>query len=141
MSTNKIKKEVKFNETLEELTNEKFLVNLINNYTDYYKKIKKKPSNFNMFDGINISDPSSTNGALEEFYGKMIEYKTFQKHHPEYIKIHYDDIIIKHDSEIYGLLENGKLICKSISLFSLLVELTNLKNEKVEKLYNIILLD
>jgi hypothetical protein len=125
---------------------ENFLVNLINNFTDYYKKIKQKSTNFTLFDGINTTDPTSTNGALEEFYGKMIEYKTYQKHNPDYIKIYnISEIIHKSDMEIYGLLNNGKLICKSTSLFSILIELTNIQYENIirknKSQFNIIVLD
>jgi hypothetical protein len=127
----------------EDMTNEIFMVNLINNYTDYYKKIKKKSINFTLFDGINLADPTSTNAALEEFYEKLIEYKTFQKHNPEYIKIYNSTHdISSSDNEIYGLLINGILKYKSISLFALLIELTNLQYEKIKSnIYNIILLN
>ena len=130
-------------EETEDMINEKFMVDLINNYTDYYKKIKKKSINFTLFDGINITDPTSTNAALEEFYEKLIEYKTFQKHNPEYIKIHNSTYDIScTDNELYGLLINGNLKYKSISLFALLMELTNLQyEEKITNIYNIILLN
>ena len=114
-----------------------FLIDLMNNYVKYYKLIKKKKFKFNLFDEIDIDNPSSTNHILEEFYEKMIEYKTF----PEKNKLYqYTDKVHIND-EHYGLLVDGILLYKSCSLFTLLIEQTNIQYEKKTKNINIILLN
>lgn len=114
-----------------------FLIDLMNNYVKYYKLIKKKKFKFNLFDEIDIDNPSSTNHILEEFYEKMIEYKTF----PEKNKLYkYTDKVHIND-EHYGLLVDGILLYKSCSLFTLLIEQTNIQYEKKTRNINIILLN
>jgi hypothetical protein len=114
----------------------KFLIDILNNYVRYYKLIKKK-GKISLFENIDDTNPSSTNHILEEFYEKMIEYKTF----PEKRKLYkYTDKILA-DDEQYGLLVDGMIIYKSCSLFALLIEQTNIQYENKNKISNIILLN
>jgi hypothetical protein len=112
---------------------EEFLVNVINEYIIYYKKLKNLPDDFTLFDGINIYDDTSTNVSLEEFYDAKYSYD----HNGEkYIKI-YDDVNEIKDKyyEIYVMLKNNIEFKYSPSLFSLLIEIVNLKNEDSDNVY------
>lgn len=135
-------KKVRFDESKNtELVDEHtFMVDMINNYINHYKKINNKPANFTLFDGINFDDLSSTNAPLEIFYEEMLKYKVNEKSNPNFIKIYNEternsmQII----DEMYGILDDGKPVCFSTSFFSLLIEMTNLKNENPNVNYSIV---
>lgn len=111
-----------------------FIVDMMNNYTKHFKKINNK-ENLSLLDGINFSDVTSTNMQLENFYEEMLKYKVNETTNPEYVKIYKfserDNMII-HD-ELYVIIKDGEPLFLSTSMFSLLIELTNLKNENVHK--------
>jgi hypothetical protein len=117
-----------------------FYVDMINNYLEYYKKNNNKNKSYTMFDGIDTRDPTSTNHSLEQFYEEMCKYKTNDVSNQEYIKLYkYDErdsIKIDINDELYGIFKDGFPIYVSLSFFSLLIELTNLKNEDVNEKYN-----
>jgi len=125
----------------EEIVIESFYVDLINNYTEYYKKINNKTI-LSLLDGINDEDPTSTNKQLENFYEEMCLYNVYEKTKPENIKIYeYSDKInhpiLGEKDNLYGIMKNGEMLYISLSLFSLLIEVTNLNIEdKEEKLVN-----
>ena len=54
---------------------EDFLVDLINEYAEYYKQLKKLPEDFNILDGIDFDDDTSTNVSLEEFYDAKYNFE------------------------------------------------------------------
>lgn len=115
---------------------------LINNYTEYFKKKTNKPQNFTILDGIDKDDPYSTNMPLEELYFEMMTFLENEKEHPELCKVvNYDDMnqqIVTGD-ELYCILADGKPLVVSQSLFAILIELTNIKNENKNKVdYNIV---
>ena len=117
-----------------------FYVDMMNNYLEYYKRNNKKQQSYTMFDGIDTTDPTSTNHSLEHFYEEMCKYKTSEVSNPEFVKLHkYEDrdkIKVKIDDELYGIFKDGFPIYVSLSFFSLLIELTNLKNEDSQEKYN-----
>lgn len=117
---------------------ENFVVDMINNFTNHYKRVNGKKEDYTLLDGINFEDLTSTNAPLEKFYEEMLKFKVNESTQPEYIKI-YD--YTQRDSmkivdELYGIVENGKAKYLSTSFFSLLIELTNLKNETMDKTIN-----
>lgn len=116
-----------------------FMVDLTNNYLAYFKKLNGKPEELNMFDGINIEDELSVNPQLESFYEEMIKYKMSSDVDKNVYK--YDELSnLEDDDELYSIQCNGEQLVVSKSLFSLLIELTNLQNENPKKKYDIICL-
>jgi hypothetical protein len=112
---------------------EDILVNIINEYTNYYKKLKKLPEDFTLFDGIDIDDDTSTNVSLEEFYDAKYN---FEHNGENYIKIYDDENEIKDKYiEYYVIMKNNNIYKVSLSLFSLLIEIVNLKIEDSESIY------
>jgi len=113
-----------------------FYVDMINNYLEFYKKNNNKNQDYTMFDGIDTTDPTSTNHSLEQFYEQMCKYKADEVTNPKFIEIYtYEEMYkIKDniDDELYGIFRNGFPIFVSLSFFSLLIELTNLKNEDTD---------
>jgi len=113
-----------------------FYVDMINNYLEFYKKNNNKNQDYTMFDGIDTTDPTSTNHSLEQFYEQMCKYKADEVSNPKFIEIYtYEEMYkIKNniDDELYGIFKNGFPIFVSLSFFSLLIELTNLKNEDTD---------
>lgn len=121
------------------MTEAEFMVDLTNNYLTYFKKLNNKPQNLTMFDGINIDDITSVNYQTESFYEEMIKYKELSESDKQIYK--YENLHdLENNDELYMLQSEGKEICVSKSLFSLLIELTNLQNENPKKQYNIICL-
>lgn len=116
-----------------------FMVDLTNNYLEYFKKLNGKPDELNMFDGINVEDELSVNPQLEGFYEEMIKYKMLSDQDKNVYK--YDELPnLENDDELYSIQYEGEQLVVSKSLFSLLIELTNLQNENPKKKYCIICL-
>jgi hypothetical protein len=119
---------------------EDFMVELINNYTSYFKKIYGKTEKYTLLDGIDTSDDTSTNKALEEFFEELCKFKVNDMTNPNSTKIvKYSELdSLDKSDELYAILESGEPLCASISFFAILIELTNLKIENKEKVYEII---
>lgn len=111
---------------------EDFYVQLMNNYLEYYK-VENNINYITLFDNIDIDDDLSTNVIMEDFYNEMIKYKN---NLDDYIKIYdHDKININKDVSWNGIYVNNELQLVSRSLFALLIEITNLKNENKEIFY------
>ena len=119
---------------------EDFMVELINNYTSYFKKIYGKSEKYTLLDGIDTSDDTSTNKALEEFFEELCKFKVSDMTNPNSTKIvQYSKLgTLDKSDELYAILESGEALCASTSLFAILIELTNLKIENKTKVYEII---
>jgi hypothetical protein len=122
-----------------------FSGDLLNNYIEYFKKKNNKPKQFTLLDGIDKCDPYSTNMPLEEIYYEMTTFLENEKSNPELCAvIPYEELSKKMTTmdELYCLLINGKPFCVSHSVFALLIELTNIKNEnknkKITNVYDIV---
>lgn len=120
-----------------------FIVDMINNYSKYYLKLKKKKNKGDLFEGIDFDDPTSTNFYLEDFYRHMENYKINQRINPDFIKI-YDVIdeelvnrINNDNNEWFVISRDDNILYASQSLFSLIIEFTNLKNENEDLEYSI----
>jgi len=109
-----------------------FLVNMINEFMIYHKNINNKPDNLTFFDGINVDDFSSTNYQIEDFYAAQYKFMKYDLE-PNSIKTkifhpdEYEDD--NNETELFGLRQDDNLIYVSQSLFALLIEIVNLKNE------------
>lgn len=116
-----------------------FMVDLSNNYLKYFKKINGNKDNLTMFDGINAENKSSVNSQLESFYEEMIKFKIAPESKKQICK--YENLKnFENDDELYGIQQNGTIVVVSMSLFALLIELTNLEYENPKINYNIICL-
>jgi len=116
-----------------------FMVELSNNFLKYYKKQNNKPTEFNMFHGIDPENDLSVNSQLESFYEEMIKYKMLSDSDKNVYK--YSELPnFENDDELYCIQSNGEQLLLSKSLFSLLIELTNLQNENPKTQYDIICL-
>ena len=114
---------------------------LLNSYAEYYKKKTNKPKHYTLLDGIDKNDPYSTNIPLEELYFEMSVFLEKEKTDPDFCKIiNYDDMdheIVKNE-ELYCIFENGHPKYVSLSFFSLLVELTEMKINNRNNIYTIV---
>lgn len=114
-----------------------FMVDLSNNYLAYFKKQNGKSEELNMFDGIDPENESSVNIQLESFYEELVKYKMMNDEDKNIYK--YENLQdFKDDDELYSIQADGNQIAVSKSLFSILIELTNLQNENQKKKYDII---
>lgn len=110
---------------------ESFMVDMINNFTKYYLKKSKG----GILEGIDENNPASTNHHIEEFYRHMDDYRVYEKIDKEFVET-YSEItdelkerINTSENQWYGIV-NGRIITTvSKSLFAILIEFTNLRNE------------
>jgi hypothetical protein len=116
-----------------------FYVDMLNNYLEYYKKTNGKPDELTIIDGINVNDKYSTNPQLSIFYEEMVKYKNMSEENRQLYK--YNELEnLKSADELFGIFSNEKSepIVVSKSLYSLIIEITNLKNESPKNRYEII---
>lgn len=118
-----------------------FCGELLNNYTEYYKKKTNKPKNFTLLDGIDKNDVLSTNMPLEELYFEMSIFLEQEKNDPDNCKVilyeEMDNNFVSCD-ELYCVMIDGNPNCVSKSLFALLIELTYIKMENKNATYDIV---
>jgi hypothetical protein len=116
-----------------------FYVDMLNNYLEYYKKTNGKPNELTILDGINVNDKYSTNPQLETFHEEMVKYQNMNEENRQLYK--YGELEnLKSSDELFGIFSNGtsEPIVISKSLYSLIIEITNLKNENSKNRYEII---
>jgi hypothetical protein len=111
-----------------------FKLNILNNYIEFYKS---EIQNSEIFENINYTDFSDTNKQIEMLYISKEEYE---------LNIEFINKIDECDPESenykkYIITKNNIKILTCESLFSLLIELANLKIEDKKNKYNIILRD
>ncbi len=130
------------NENEEDFKEENKMVNIINAFHTYYKKLFKEKENSNMFNGMDTSDPLATNRAMEFLYDHIYKYKEIQKKgtqilfqendkfdldtYPEFFALLIDNEIIKLSESAYALIEY--LVNTKDNWFELRWEIMNLKN-------------
>lgn len=134
-----MEKKVKFSEDTEkvvedesiDLSEDEFMVEMMNNYLEYYKKKNKKSQSFTLLDEIDVTDTTSTNFALESFYEEMIKFRTDELENNESTKIiPFDESIDIKKNNFYVIKKNNIKILMSKSFFAILIEITNLKREE-----------
>ena len=95
--------------------------NILNIFIQEYNK--KNRRNNHMFDGIDISDMSSTNTIMEEFYEHMSIHNELKNHNSSYIDVYgTDNFITPSDVNVYPyyLTINDRIKYISLSYISLL---------------------
>lgn len=95
---------------------------IINYYTKFFKEKQNKHKNLTFFDGIDTSDPISTNMIMEELFNEMAKYKDGDD---EYIKVvQYKDLTkdMTLGDELYCIMRNDEPFFVSQCLFSILLE-------------------
>lgn len=112
-----------------------FYIELIKEYTDYYKSKYNKDEKYNLLTDIDISKYDSTNHILELFYNELYEYKLNENKNQEINKIYeYDEIKDENEyDKLYIIMKNGKPYKLSQSFFSLLIELVNCRREEPDE--------
>ena len=108
-----------------------FIMKLLNNYVDHYKKQHNLKNNFNMLEDINHEDMTSTNAIMELFYEEMYKFDSLTKSNTDDTLIHkYSDRHnIDVEDELYGVSQDGVVKVVSKSFFACLIEMTNMQDE------------
>jgi len=104
------------------------IVEIINAFQTYFKKLFKKKDNENMFADIDIANPLSTNRSMEFLYDHIYKYKN---NTPEYNKLYdeTDEFELDHFDEFYTLMIDGEIIKLSASVYALINYLVTEKKE------------
>lgn len=117
-------------------TNEEYYTHLLNTFQTYFKQTfaPDNPS-ISMFAGIDLNNQTSTNRQLEEFYCAMCKHKEYEGTFPEMIELYQFGMPnipqpVVDSLELYGINNNGKIEWISPSLFSIIIEVTNMIIEK-----------
>jgi hypothetical protein len=106
-----------------------FMVNIINNYVKFYRE-EIKP--IGLFDGINETDIGSTNMQLNLLYAEMKTYETMTNDAKKVINTSKTQPNLK-----FTIYKNDKPYQTSHSLFSLLIEISNLELEEPGSVFKI----
>jgi len=106
-----------------------FVVDLLNEFTIYYKQLNNLPDNYSMIGDISTTDVTNTNKILEEFYDAQTKYAKYEMLSPDTNKLYSPDSYVDTGDEMFGISKNDELILVSQSLFAVLIELVNLKRE------------
>lgn len=109
---------------------EELMVDIINVFHTYYKKIFNKNPNENMFHDLDESDNLATNRALEFIYEHVFKHKeNIKANNNNNVLLNEDDIknLDSYD-ELYALLIDGQIDKLSVSLFSLIEYLVKKNN-------------
>ena len=101
-----------------------FYIILLNTFLQYYKTITHTQNTF-LFENIDTTDILSENNQLKLFNELKCKYEQNEKLNNGLNTIYKPDKSI--NKNIYGLYYKKKLLCKSFSLFSLLIESTHLQ--------------
>ena len=105
-----------------------FMVNIVNNYVKFYRDEIKS---IGLFDGINQSDMASTNLQLSLLYSEM---KTYEAMSSDLKKV----IDVSNQPNLkFIIYKDDKPFRTSSSLFSLLIEISNLQEEDPNSIYKI----
>lgn len=112
----------------EDNNQEETIVDIINAFQTYYKKLFKKQDNENMFTDIDATNPLATNRSMEFLYEHIYKYK---QNTEEYNKLYIetDEFDLDKFSEFYALLINGEIIKLSASIYALINFLVTEKKE------------
>lgn len=106
-----------------------FMVEIVNNYIQFYRS---EVEDVDIFSGIDEKDMASTNRQLSLLYA---EKEIFENSDEESTKITL--LSTNTPSKDYIIYKNNIPYCTSSSLFAVLIEITNLKNEDQKSNYKI----
>jgi hypothetical protein len=103
---------------------------ILNEFMIYHKGVNHLTNKTSMFDGIDTSNVTATNKQMEEFYDAQYKFITCVKAYEHFTNVccpaSFND---NKDYELFSIRKNNKLHLLSHSLFALLIEIVNLKNE------------
>jgi DUF4097 and DUF4098 domain-containing protein YvlB len=137
-----INREDLHDENEEDFKEENKMVNIINAFQTYFKRLFKREDNENMFSDMNTNDPLSTNRSMEFLYDHVFKYQEIIKKkntllyeendkfdldtYPEFYALLINNEIIKLSESVYALIEF--MVLQKENWFELKWEIMNLKN-------------
>jgi hypothetical protein len=108
------------NDNEENFTEENKMVNIINAFQTYFKKLFKRDDNENMFSDMDASDPLSTNRSMEFLYDHIYKYQEIIKKQTQLLYEENDKFDLDVFPEFYALLINNEIIKLSESVYALI---------------------
>jgi hypothetical protein len=115
-------------ENEENFAEENKMVNIINAFQTYFKKLFKRDDNENMFSDMDTNDPLSTNRSMEFLYDHLYKYQEILKKKSNLLYEENDKFDLEDFTEFYALLINNEIIKLSESVYAL-IEFLILKKE------------
>ena len=116
----------------EDFTEENKMVNIINAFQIYFKRLFKRNDNENMFNDMNINDPLSTNRSMEFLYDHIFKYQEIKKKNNQILFEENDKFDLNLYTEFYALLINNEIIKLSESVYALIELLVSEKENWFE---------
>ena len=104
----------------EDFTEENKMVNIINAFQIYFKRLFKRNDNENMFNDMNLNDPLSTNRSMEFLYDHIFKYQEIKKKNNQILFNENDKFDLNLYTEFYALLINNEIIKLSESVYALI---------------------
>jgi hypothetical protein len=123
------------------MDNEDKIVEIINVFHIYYKKIFNISNSDNMFTNIDINDPKATNKPLEFLYEHMHKYKLIKEKNTEILFDENGNFNLDNYTEFYSLLINYEIVKLSESLYALLEYLINNYNNWYDIKWDVVRID
>ncbi len=115
---NKTKEE--FVDENDDYTEENKMVNIINAFQTYYKRLFKRDDNENMFSDMDTTDPLATNRSMEFLYDHIFKYQEIIKKKQLILFNESDKFNLDDYEEFYALLINHEIIKLSESVYALI---------------------
>ncbi len=113
-------KEEFVNENDDNYTEENKMVNIINAFQTYYKRLFKRDDNENMFSDMDTTDPLATNRSMEFLYDHIFKYQEIIKKKQLILFNESDKFNLDDYEEFYALLINHEIIKLSESVYALI---------------------
>ncbi len=113
-------KEEFVNEKDDDYTQENKMVNIINAFQTYYKRLFKRDDNENMFSDMDTTDPLATNRSMEFIYDHIFKYQEIIKKKELILFNESDKFNLDDYEEFYALLINHEIIKLSESVYALI---------------------
>jgi hypothetical protein len=123
----------------EDYSEEIKMVDIINAFQVYYKKLFNKKQTDNMFSELNESDPLATNRQMEFLYEHIYKYKENEKekNNKNNLFNEEDEFNLDNYDEFFALIINGEINKLSASLFALMAHLVNIQDAWYELSWSI----
>lgn len=109
-----------------------FIVDMLNEFTIYYNRTHNLSENTPLITEI-LPNATDTVHSWEEFYDAQIKYGKNETLNPDANKLHSPNEYTDNGTdELFGIKKNSELYLVSQSLFSVLIEIVNLKRETMD---------
>jgi hypothetical protein len=105
-----------------------FMVIIINNYIEFYKT---EIQDISLFTGINDADIASTNIQLNVLYSEMKKYQNLNENSKDV------EMITSNELKKFTIYKDDTPYCTSDYLFTVLIEISNLKENDNKSKYQI----